>query len=90
MAAVCAALVWLLGLLAVSPPLHASLHSETNHQDHTCAVTLFGHGVDHSNGLTELASAPVLFPAGECICPEAVPAGESCFLQPPTCGPPLG
>ncbi len=44
----CALMVWVLGLLATSPQLHAALHSDADHQDHTCAVTLFSHGVENA------------------------------------------
>lgn len=45
-AASCALLVWVLGLIATSPQLHTALHSDADHQDHACAVTLFSHGVE--------------------------------------------
>ena len=35
-----------LGLLAASPQLHAALHPDADHEDHSCAITLFSHGVD--------------------------------------------
>ena len=38
--------IWILGLLAAAPHWHASLHSDASQQDHSCAVTLFSHGVE--------------------------------------------
>ena len=42
----CALLVWVLGLLAASPELHAALHGDADQGDHECAVTLFSHGTE--------------------------------------------
>jgi hypothetical protein len=88
--AVCCALaVWMLGLLAASPQLHAALHSEASHQDHTCAVTLFSHGVETAAVDTCLASAPVLFPTGESLAQPALPVTVPHDRLPPGRGPPL-
>jgi hypothetical protein len=46
-AAVCAVMVWSLGLLAASPELHARVHRDADHAGHTCAVTLFSQGLDN-------------------------------------------
>ncbi len=56
----CALTVWALGLLAVSPHLHAALHSDANHQDHTCAITLFNHGVDDGAAQTAVVIEPLV------------------------------
>ena len=85
----CALVVWGLGLLAINPQLHAALHGDANNQDHTCAVTLFGHGVEKTAGGTEIVSAPVLFPAGQCSIQPALPVAGVCYQLPPACGPPL-
>ena len=58
-AVLCALTVWVMGLLAASPQLHAALHSEANHQDHTCAITLFSHGVEEVTGPAELTVSPL-------------------------------
>ncbi len=47
-AGACALLVWVLGLLATSPDLHAALHADADHADHECAITLFSHGAENS------------------------------------------
>ena len=85
----CALAVWGLGLFAVNPQLHAALHSDANHQDHTCAVTLFGHGMERAAGDTDIVSAPVLFPAGQCSIQPALPVAGAYHQLPPACGPPL-
>lgn len=89
LAVFCALSVWMLGLLAVSPQLHASLHSDAWHQDHSCAVTLFSHGADGAITDASVASAPVLFPAGECAVQPALPVASAAYRLPPGRGPPL-
>jgi len=54
----CAIAIWLLGIAAYSPQLHASVHGHPEHAegcsheggpaspDHACAITLFQHGVE--------------------------------------------
>jgi hypothetical protein len=56
-AALNAVAIWLLGVFAVSPELHAHLHDHAGHHgcdhaapgepDHRCAVTLFQQGVEN-------------------------------------------
>jgi len=58
-AGACALLVWALGLLAVTPDLHAALHTDAGHADHECAITLFAHGADHAAPVTVLITAPL-------------------------------
>ena len=77
------------GLLAASPQLHAALHSDADHQDHTCAVTLFSHGVETAAIGTGLSAAPALFPIGECALAPALPVAAPQHRLPPGCGPPL-
>ena len=79
----------MLGLLAASPQLHAALHSDADQQEHTCAVTLFNHGVETATICSGLASAPVLFPIGEWALPPALPGAAPHHRLPPGCGPPL-
>jgi hypothetical protein len=54
-------MVWVLGLLAASPELHALVHADADDPGHSCAVTLFSQGVDHPAVDTVLAPAPALF-----------------------------
>jgi len=84
----CAVAVWALGLLAVSPQLHAALHNDANHQDHTCAVTLFSHGVEEGAGIMASVSAPELHATGSCLIQPAMPLAEVQHRLPPGCGPP--
>jgi len=42
----CATLVFVLGLMAVSPDLHHQVHQDCNEQNHSCAATLFAQGTD--------------------------------------------
>jgi hypothetical protein len=88
-AVICALAVWMMGLLAVSPQLHTALHSEASHLDHTCAVTLFSHGVENAVGSACVAGAPVLFSVGQCLVQPALPVAEAHHRLPPGCGPPL-
>jgi hypothetical protein len=85
----CALAVWMLGLLAVSPQLHAALHGEADQPDHTCAVTLFSHGVETASVGPGLIVAPALFPFGECAPPPALLVVASPDRLPPGRGPPL-
>lgn len=89
LAVFCALSVWMLGLLAASPQLHAALHNDADQADHTCAVTLFNHGVDTALVGDDLVSAPALFAAGECVLPPALPVAAPHHRLPPGCGPPL-
>jgi hypothetical protein len=89
-AVLCALAIWLLGLLTVSPQLHAALHSDANHQDHSCAVTLFSHGVEEGTGVMAGVSAPELFATGSCLVQPVSPVAGVQHRLPPGCGPPLG
>lgn len=88
-AAFCALAVWVLGLLAANPQLHRTLHGDANHQDHSCAVTLFSHGVEQATGSSQAVCAPVLFPAGDCTVQPALPVAGGDNRFPPGRGPPL-
>jgi hypothetical protein len=85
----CALSVWALGLLAVSPQLHAALHADANHADHTCAVTLFSHGADVCTGTTTLVCAPLFFVVEEGLGQPVSPVAEVPHRLPPGRGPPL-
>lgn len=62
LAALLAVLVWWLGVLGVSPTLHAAVHHEhgddcatpATTEAHQCAVTLFAHGADGFEAAPEL------------------------------------
>jgi len=85
----CALGIWVMGVLAASPQLHAALHADVDQADHTCAVTLFGHGCDDGLGAVFLASAPVLFVACDHTIQPLLAAAEVPHRLPPGCGPPL-
>lgn len=88
MAAGCALAVWLLGLLAVSPQMHAAMHPAAGHPNHVCAVTLFSHGAEDSLGAVQTTVTPVLFVAGEPAASLFAPAARAHVRLPPGCGPP--
>jgi hypothetical protein len=84
----CALAVWTLGLLAASPQLHAALHHDADHQDHSCAVTLFSHGVENGTEAVLSVGAPLLLVTGSCpVAPVALVTNAPHRL-PPACGPP--
>lgn len=64
LAALLAVLVWWLGVLGVSPVLHAALHDDGHDHAHSaaadgtheCAVTLFAHGADTLDAAPEVAA----------------------------------
>ena len=85
----CALTVLALGLLAVSPQLHASLHCDAHHQDHACAVTFFSQGVEAVPGIMASVSAPESFVVGSCLGQPVTPVAEVQLRLPPGCGPPL-
>jgi len=69
-AAWCALAVWLLGLFAVSPELHAQLHGHDGpaccndapapeQEGHACAVTLFQQGAENPVAFAAVLVAPV-------------------------------
>jgi hypothetical protein len=85
----CAALVLLLAILAADPSAHRWLHADSDHEDHSCAVVLFAHGL--TSALAEIILTlvawrllSVLGRAGEVL----HLATPSYFLQ-PACGPPV-
>lgn len=89
LAVFCALAVWMLGLLAASPQLHAALHTDADQTDHSCAVTLFSHGCDDGLGAVCLACAPILFVTCEKTVQPALPVADVLHRLPPGRGPPL-
>lgn len=89
MAVFCALAVWMLGALAVSPQLHAALHHDADQSDHTCAVTLFSHGVETAAIGPGLSFAPSLLPIGDCGPVPELALAAAPHRLPPGCGPPL-
>lgn len=85
----CALAVWTLGLLAVSPQLHAALHPDADQADHSCAVTLFSHGIESDAGFTCLTWAPLLFVEEACAIQPVSPVADILHRLPPGRGPPL-
>lgn len=89
MAVLCALTVWLLGLFAASSQLHVSLHTDAGHAGHSCAITLFSHGLEDSLGCADLVVTPALFPAGEIATVAVAPLTDTPGRLPPGRGPPL-
>ena len=85
----CAFLVWMLGVLAVSPELHAAIHADADHANHSCVVTLFSHGVEGTNSSGVLIVAPVAFVADLPILPEIRLTVASRYLLLPGRAPPI-
>ena len=88
LAAFCALAIWLLGLLNVSPQLHAPLHHDCDEANHTCAITLFSHGVETTAVEVDLIFTPQLIFTGLARSPLALLRVNPDRL-PPACGPPL-
>jgi len=88
LALLCAVNVWLVGLLAASPTLHSALHADANHGEHTCAVTLFSHGIEDGSADTALLVAPLFFATDEASIQPAKPVAEPLHRLPPGRGPP--
>ena len=85
----CAMLVLLLAILAADPAAHRWLHADSDHEDHSCAVVLFAHGLTSALAAVVLVLVAwrllsVLGRAGEVL----QLAAPSYFLQ-PACGPPV-
>lgn len=60
LAAGAAGLVFLLGLAAASPDLHARMHGQVaDHDDTGCVIALFGHGVSLATGTADLVVVPI-------------------------------
>jgi hypothetical protein len=89
LAGFCAVTVWMLGLLAASPELHAALHADAGQADHDCVVTLFSHGTDTASSATPTVAAPVPYLVGVSPLPEVVLAGSVLDRLQPGRGPPV-
>lgn len=82
-------MVFALTLLAVSPAAHERIHGAAAHQvDHTCAITLFAHGV--TSAPPPLCLTPPLELQSEKIFvhPTDLQLIASKYLLRPVCGPP--
>jgi hypothetical protein len=79
----------MLGLLAVSPELHAALHADADQADHTCAITLFGHGVEGTNASIDLVVAPLVLVADSPVSVEIRLAAAPRYWLLPGRAPPL-
>jgi hypothetical protein len=88
-AATCAVMVWMLGLLAASPELHARVHHDADHAGHTCAVTLFSQGLDHPELGSALAPEPALVVVAEVIPSELLQVESVMDWLRPGRGPPV-
>jgi len=89
LATVCALCFWLLGLFAASSQLHVSLHADAGHAGHSCAITLFSHGLEDSLGCADLVVSPALFPAGATAPVVIASLIDTSDRLPPGRGPPL-
>ncbi|HEU5078883.1 MAG TPA: hypothetical protein VFT72_06700 [Opitutaceae bacterium] len=89
LALVLATLVFGLTLLAVSPAAHERLHGAAAHQaDHTCAITLFAHGITASPPPIQIAPALELKSDQIFVHPTDLQLIASKYLLRPVCGPP--
>jgi len=85
----CALTVWLLGLLATSPQLHAALHADADHTDHECAITLFSHGIEDGTACALLASVPLLQVENKSAIQPISSVADALHRLPPGRGPPV-
>lgn len=90
LAALLAVTVWALGVLAVSPELHAALHGDSGDQAHECAVTLFAHGADTLGAAPELQRVAAARELGRVATPRSHAWSAPHYRLRPACGPPLG
>jgi hypothetical protein len=88
-AVLCALTVWVLGLLAVSPQLHAAMHQDAGHEEHSCAVTLFSQGVEGTNPSIDFAITPLVLLADSPVSVEACPAAAPRYWLLPGRAPPV-
>jgi len=87
-AALLAVHVLVVGILAVSPWLHSHVHHDCGDHEHTCAATLFAHGIDPLT--TEFPSAAPARASYVTVLrlAAAIAQGTPAVRQPPSCGPP--
>ncbi len=88
LAAMCALAVWLLGVFGSSAELHGALHSDATHAGHTCAITLFNHGVEESVAGRDLVVGPLDFSVEKQTVAAEVAIAQVNHRYPPGCGPP--
>lgn len=81
--------VWVLGMLAASPELHAWVHHDAEQSGHTCAVTLFSHGLDNPTLGAALRLAPCLIIVAEVAPTEPQRVESAKDWQLPGRGPPV-
>ena len=79
----------MLGLLAVSPELHAALHKDADHADHSCAITLFSQGVEGTNTSINVIVAPLVLVADAPVLVETRPAAAPRYWLLPGRAPPV-
>ena len=90
LAAGCVALVFALGLFAVSPSLHERLHHDTDQvADDGCAIVLFASGVSVPLAVTAVPPAPVVWCEQLQLSPTEIILSSPRYLLPPELGPPI-
>lgn len=86
----CAALIFFLGLCAVSPALHKELHPDAGTSaDAGCVVVLFAAGVTTPVALVALPPVPVEWHDQEYVSTDSVLPESPRYLLQPGRGPPL-
>ena len=91
LAAVCAMLVFALGVFAASPGLHEQLHHGPQASpDDGCAVVLFANGVSASLAVIDLPPVPVAWGAQIFAGSPELLLGSPCYRLLPGRGPPVG
>jgi hypothetical protein len=88
LALLCALAVWVLGVLGTSAELHGALHAEAGHADHTCAITLFSHGLENPTPGAELVVAPLALVVESARIEVTLCVPACAHRLPPGCGPP--
>lgn len=89
LAVFCALTVWLLGILAGSAELHASLHKDAGLAEHSCGITLFGQGVENSVPPPNSVAAPSFVLVAMAHPVEPLRAALPSDRLPPGHGPPV-
>ena len=78
----------LLSVLAVSPGLHAWLHSNAGETDHECVITLFQHGVVAAAAEVALVVVALVLLARVAAAPAALYIALPRYWLPPGHAPP--
>ena len=84
----CAALVLLLSILAADPAAHRWLHADSDHEDHTCAIVLFAHGLTSALAEVVLTLVAWRLLSGLGWAGEVLHLAAPGYLLQPACGPP--